>query len=80
MERTIKFIWDYFGPPAVRTAEHHNIHLKEFVEAEKLSIQKTGFEKHTAEHASAYLLLTEKDALQLKDILKPHKAVIVKND
>jgi len=79
MERTIKFIWDYFGPPAIRTAEHHNIHLREFAEAEQLSIQKTGFEKHSDEHASAYILLAENDALRLKDVLKPHKAIVEKD-
>lgn len=78
MERTIKFIWDYYGSPAIRTAEHHRIHLQEFAEAKKLILQKAGFEKLSETHAIAYILLKENEALELKDVLKPEKAFIVK--
>ncbi len=30
MERKIKLIWDFRGPASAKTAEHHEIHLKEF--------------------------------------------------
>ncbi len=75
-KRTIKFIWDYYGDPAKRTAEHHSIHLKEFAEARELKLQQVGFEKIKEKHFIAYLLLEEDAALELKDILKPHKATV----
>lgn len=77
--RTIKFIWDYFGDPAQRTAEHHSIHLKEFAEARDLKLQKVGFEQVKSNHFIAFILLKEDEALELKDILKPHKATVEKD-
>jgi len=32
MNRQIKLIWDFRGQAAVKTAEHHEIHLKEFLD------------------------------------------------
>src|SRR5690606_1132164 len=32
MEKKLKLIWDFFGPDAKKTAEHHEIHLKEFIQ------------------------------------------------
>ena len=36
--RKIKLIWDFRGQAARKTAEHHEIHLKEFIQAEKLQL------------------------------------------
>ncbi|HLS29651.1 MAG TPA: hypothetical protein VK021_02220 [Flavobacteriaceae bacterium] len=80
MERTIKFIWDYFGPPASKTASHHSEHLLEFAEARDLSIQQTGYEELKENRAIAFILLPEKDAVEFKDILRPHRAEIAKED
>ena len=30
MSRKIKLIWDFRGEAAAKTAEHHDIHLKEY--------------------------------------------------
>ena len=32
--RQIKLIWDFRGQAAAKTAEHHEIHLKEFLDKE----------------------------------------------
>ena len=32
--RQIKLIWDFRGQASAKTAEHHEIHLKEFLEKE----------------------------------------------
>lgn len=77
-ERTIKFIWDYYGKPAAKTAEHHKIHLQEFAEHKKLKLRDTGFEKINAKHSISYILLKENEALEFKDVLKPNKAYIIK--
>ena len=42
MNRKIKLIWDFRGPAATQTALHHEIHLKEYIVAEKLGLQLTG--------------------------------------
>ena len=36
MSRKIKLIWDFRGEVATKTAEHHDIHLKEYLEKEKI--------------------------------------------
>ena len=74
MEKTIKFIWDYYGEPAAKTAEHHSIHLLEFAKAKELEIQKTGWEELKENRAVAFILLLEKDAQAFKDILRPNRA------
>ena len=33
--RKIKLIWDFRGEAAAKTAEHHDIHLNEYLEKEK---------------------------------------------
>ena len=33
MSRQIKLIWDFRGAAAEKTAEHHVIHLKQYIEA-----------------------------------------------
>lgn len=75
-ERIIKFIWNYYGDPAAKTAEHHSIHLQEFAQERKLTKKQAGHQKISASHYIAYLLLVESDAEELKDILKPHQAFI----
>ena len=43
MERQIKLIWDFRGADALKTAEHQEIHLKEFIQIEQLPIAITGY-------------------------------------
>lgn len=80
MQRTIKFIWDYYGEPAKKTAAHHSEHLMEFAEGRELKIKKTGFEELKENRAIAFILLEEKEALEFKDVLRPHRAEIEKGN
>ena len=45
--RKLKLIWDFRGPYALKTAEHHEIHLKDYIVIQKLDITITGVEKLT---------------------------------
>lgn len=74
--RKIKLIWDFRGEAAAKTAEHHEIHLKEFLETEKYALQITGFEVVNEMHAIAYLVVEEKDMIAFRDALKPHRGVV----
>lgn len=76
MNRKIKLIWDFRGEAAAKTAEHHEIHLKEFLETEKYALQITGFEVVNEMHAIAYLVVEEKDMIPFRDALKPHRGVV----
>jgi len=71
--RKIKLIWDFRGEAAAKTAEHHDIHLKEFIQTENYSLNITGFEIVNEMYALAYLVVEEKDMIKLRDLLKPHR-------
>lgn len=74
--RRLKLIWDFRGPAAHKTAEHHDIHLKEYVAIEKLENILTGFEVINEVHAIAYLVVDEDKMKPLRDALKPHRGQV----
>ena len=76
MSRKIKLIWDFRGSTASKTAEHHEIHLKEFIKAENLELEITGFESHNDMYASAYMVVEEKNMITVRDALKPHRGEV----
>jgi len=76
MSRKIKLIWDFRGPAAAKTAEHHEIHLKEFIEMEKLPLNITGFEIINDMLAIAYMVVTDENMIAVRDALKPHRGEI----
>ena len=73
MERQIKLIWDFRGEGALQTAQHHEVHLKEYVSTENLNISITGFEAINEVHAIAFMVVNDELMKQLRDILKPHR-------
>ena len=76
MSRQIKMIWDFRGPAAAKTAEHHEIHLKEYIAIEKLPLHITGFEIINDMHAIAFMVVTDEHMLAVRDSLKPHRAEV----
>lgn len=73
MSRQIKLIWDFRGPAAAKTAEHHEIHLKEYIAMEKLPLTITGFEILNEMYAIAYIVVTDETMISVRDALKPHR-------
>lgn len=76
MSRRIKLIWDFRGPASAKTAEHHEIHLKEFIGMEKISLNITGFETFGEMHAIAFMVVEETDMIAVRDRLKPHRGTL----
>lgn len=76
MTRQIKMIWDFRGQAAAKTAEHHEIHLKEYIAIEKLPLNITGFETYSNMHSIAFMVVTDEHMKQVRDTLKPHRAEI----
>jgi hypothetical protein len=76
MYRKIKLIWDFRGEAAAKTAEHHEIHLKEFLETKKYALQISGFEIKSDMYAIAFLVVEEQDMIQFRDALKPHRGEV----
>lgn len=74
--RKIKLIWDFRGQAAAKTAEHHEIHLKEFLIKENYPLQKTGFTEINDMYAIAFVVVEEKDMITFRDALKPHRGEV----
>ena len=73
MSRKIKLIWDFRGPASEKTAQHHEIHLKEYIAIEKLPIEITGFEVYNEMYAIAFMVVTDENMIKVRDALKPHR-------
>ncbi len=73
MEKDIKLIWDFRGPAAHQTALHHEIHLKEYIAAEKLTLNITGYQAINDMHSIAYMVVTTAEMKPVRDALKPHR-------
>ena len=74
--RKLKLIWDFRGPYALKTAEHHEIHLKDYILIQKLDITITGVKKLTDMHTIAFLVVNESEMKPIRDALKPHRGQV----
>ncbi|MBI3134690.1 MAG: hypothetical protein HYZ14_08470 [Bacteroidetes bacterium] len=77
MSRKIKIIWDFYGDKAEKTAIHHEIHLREFMDKHKLELLDSGVSSAADFHFMAYLTIPEKDVKIIRDALKPQRAFVV---
>jgi hypothetical protein len=73
MAKQIKLIWDFRGPAAAKTAEHHEIHLKQYITIENLSPNITGFKIIDEMYALAFMVVNEENMIPVRDALKPHR-------
>ena len=76
MSKKIKLIWDFRGPVAAKTAEHHEIHLKEYIQMEKIELNITGFEIINEMYALAFMVVEEVNMISVRDTLRPHRGEI----
>jgi hypothetical protein len=74
--RQIKLIWDFRGEASTKTAEHHEIHLKEYISIKKLPLNITGFEIKNKMHAIAFMVVTDENMISVRDALKPHRGEV----
>lgn len=74
--RKLKLIWDFHGPDALKTAEHHISHLKTYISIEKLNVSITGFEALNEMHAIAFMVVDEVDMKPIRDALRPHRGQV----
>ncbi len=74
--RKLKLIWDFRGPASQKTAEHHLVHLKEYIQMNTLNITITGVEIINDMHSLAFLVVDESEMKSIRDALKPHRGQI----
>ena len=77
--RKLKLIWDFRGPDASKIAEHHLIHLKEYIAIHTISTHATGIEHIHELHALAFMVVAEEDMKPIRDALKPHRGQVYEN-
>ena len=80
MTRKIKLIWDFRGPAAEKTAEHHEKHLKEFIAIEKTKLSITGYQYVNDRHSLAYMVVEEIEMIPVRDALKPHRGELYEDN
>ena len=76
MANRIKLIWDFRGNDAQKIAEHHEIHLKEYIIMEKLALNITGVETITEIHSIAWMVVENSQMYTVRDALRPHRGEI----
>ena len=76
MSKQIKLIWDFRGFESSKTAEHHEIHLKQYIVSEKISLNISGFNVINEMHATAFMVVDESEMILVRDSLKPHRGEI----
>ena len=74
--RKLKLIWDFHGPDADKIAQHHEIHLKQYILLNKLDIEITGVETLGELHSIAFLVVDETFMKPIRDTLKPHRGQV----
>lgn len=74
--RRLKLIWDFRGPVSQKTAEHHLVHLKEYIAINDLNITITGVETLNEMHSIAFLVVDEPEMIPIRDALKPHRGQV----
>ena len=72
-----KLVWSFSGEGALKTAEHHLIHLKEYSKIEKVEVIEFGTEQQTQFIAIAFMIVTKDLVNDLRQILKPHQGFLV---
>ncbi len=74
--RKLKLIWDFRGPDALKIAEHHVLHLKEYIAIQQTDLNITGFEQISDLHALAFMVVNENEMKPIRDALKPHRGLV----
>jgi len=71
--RRIKMIWDFRGPNAQKIAEHHEVHLKDYIRIEQLKNTETGVTSISDMYSIAFMIADEDSVSVLRQALKPHR-------
>lgn len=79
MNRKIKLIWDFRGAAASMTAQHHEIHLKEYLVLNELDLNITGHHDLSEMHSIAFMVVDEEQMINVRDALKPHRGEVYEN-
>ena len=72
-----KLVWSFSGEGALKTAEHHLIHLKEYSMSENVEVIEFGTKQQTEFIAIAFIIVAKDLVNDLRQSLKPHQGFLV---
>tara|TARA_B110000971_G_scaffold220464_1_gene264121 strand:+ start:957 stop:1187 length:231 start_codon:yes stop_codon:yes gene_type:complete len=72
-----KLVWSFSGEGALKIAEHHLIHLKEYSKREKVDVIEFGTELQTEFTAVSFMIVEREFVNDLRHSLKPHKGFLL---
>tara|TARA_B100000214_G_C23542958_1_gene434860 strand:- start:76 stop:312 length:237 start_codon:yes stop_codon:yes gene_type:complete len=77
MKKKIKLIWQFSGTNAIKIADHHLVHLNEYILQHDIDVIDKGTELIN-EFSSVSFIIIDNDLVEkLRVVLKPHKGLIV---
>ena len=77
MKKKIKLIWQFNGMDALKIADHHLVHLNEYILREEIDIINSGTELINDFSAISFIIIDNSIVEKLRVALKPHKGLIV---
>jgi hypothetical protein len=72
-----KLVWNFNGEGALKTAEHHIIHLKEYCQREKVDVLEYGTQQKNDFSSLSFMIVDKDLAATLRLSLKPHQGFLV---
>ncbi len=77
MKRKIKLIWNFNGIDALKIADHHLVHLNEYILREEIDVIDRGTELINEFSSISFIIVDNSLVEKLRVALKPHKGLIV---
>jgi len=74
--RKIRLIWDFRGPEAKHIAQHHRVHLDEYIELNDIEGASTEVTRISDMYTVAIMVVNEEDVARLRESLKPHRGQV----
>ena len=77
MKKKIKLIWQFYGMDALKIADHHLVHLNEYILREEIEIIDSGTELINDFSSISFIIIDNSLVEKLRVALKPHKGFII---
>tara|TARA_B100001287_G_scaffold169631_1_gene142709 strand:- start:364 stop:600 length:237 start_codon:yes stop_codon:yes gene_type:complete len=77
MKKKIKLIWQFSGTDALKIADHHLVHLDEYILREGFDVIDKGTELINEFSSISYIIVDKTVVEKLRIALKPHKGLII---
>ena len=77
MESKIKLIWKFSGMDALKIADHHLVHLNEYIKREDIVVMEKGTETINEFSAISFIIIYKSFVDKLRLDLKPHQGFLV---